>query len=186
MRKLISLLGVAIAITATAPVQAVVLQYTISGLDTLADNQTEFASFRIDTNRPLDGYLEGIGFYYAAVAGTFTYGSNTTTAPQDISFYLDAEHGYNDPNTEPGGLLVGEGDLLEFGGPQLFDGPVDSPTLRTGTFTLLDAFSGSPISLTVTAVPEPASWTMMIAGFATAGAAMRRRRASPTPGGRTA
>ena len=103
----------------------------------------------------------------------------TTTVPQDISFYLDAAHGYNDPNTEPGGLLVGEGDLLEFGGPQLFDGPVDTPTLRTGSFTLLDAFSGSSISLTVTAVPEAATWTTMIVGFVIAGAAMRRRRMTP-------
>ena len=175
MRKLIAVMGVALATVAAVPVQAVVLQYTISGLDSLADNQVELASFRIDADRMPDGYLEGIGFYYAAVAGTFTYGSNTTTAPQDISLYLDAEHGYNDPNTQPGGLLVGEGDLLEFGGPQLFDGPVDAPTLHVGNFILLDAFSGSPISLSVTALPEPASWVLMVAGFATAGAAVRRR-----------
>ncbi len=179
MAKLTALLGFALATIATAPAQAVVLSYTISGLDTLAGNQVEFASFQIDTDRIPDGYQEGIGFYYAAIPGTFTYGANTTTVPQDISFYLDAANGYNDPNTEPGGLLVGEGDLLEFGGPQLFDGPVDNPRLRVGTFTLLDAFSGSPISLSVVAVPEPASWAMMIAGFAIAGAAMRRRK--PTP-----
>jgi hypothetical protein len=179
MLKLTALFGIALATIATTPTQAVVLSYTISGLDTLAGNQTEFASFQIDTDRIPDGYLQGIGFYYAAVPGTFSYGANTTTVPQDISFYLDAAHGYDDPNTQPGGLLVGEGDLLEFGGPQLFDGPVDNPTLRVGRFTLFDAFSGSPISLSVSAVPEPASWGMMVAGFATAGAAMRRRR--PTP-----
>ena len=33
---------------------------------------------------------------------------------------------------------------------------------------------------TTTAVPEPATWAMMIGGFAFAGAAMRRRKSAPT------
>lgn len=33
----------------------------------------------------------------------------------------------------------------------------------------------------LTAVPEPASWAMLIAGFGVAGAALRRRRAHPVP-----
>ena len=80
MSKLIALAGMALAAIAITPAQAAVLQYTVSGLDTLADNEIEFASFRIDTDRAVDGYLEGIGFYYAAIPGTFTYGSNNHRA----------------------------------------------------------------------------------------------------------
>jgi hypothetical protein len=168
-------LFVAAAAFLASTAQAVLLQYTISGTDTLSSGQVEYASFRIDTDRPVDGYAEGIGFYYAAVPGTYTYGATTTTEPQDITFYLDAANGYNDPNSDPGGLFVGEGDLLGFAGPQLFEAPIENPTLLTGRFTLLDAFSGSPISLKVAAVPEPRSWVMLITGFGLVGIALRRR-----------
>jgi hypothetical protein len=39
------------------------------------------------------------------------------------------------------------------------------------------AFDVDSIDVTVTAVPEPATWAMMIAGFGLTGAALRRRRA---------
>ena len=35
---------------------------------------------------------------------------------------------------------------------------------------------GNPITVTVSAVPEPATWAMMIIGFGGAGVAIRRRR----------
>ncbi len=56
-------------------------------------------------------------------------------------------------------------------GPALFDGSTDAPTFKTGTFAFDD-----DVSVTVTAVPEPASWAMMIAGFGLVGAGLRSRR----------
>jgi hypothetical protein len=61
----------------------------------------------------------------------------------------------------------------------------DSVTIPHGEFFFFDrvqqsGFSALVISVTpasMSAVPEPASWAMMIAGFGVAGAAMRRRRA---------
>jgi hypothetical protein len=38
-------------------------------------------------------------------------------------------------------------------------------------------FGDATMNLTVTSVPEPASWALMIGGFGMAGAALRRRRA---------
>ena len=158
---------VASTLALAMPAQAARLRYLISGSDTLAGNQIEFASFRVDQNPTPDGTDPAFGFFIAAVPGTYTYGSTTTSAPQDISFYISAYDG---------GLFVGEGNLLGFGGPQLFSGTLDHPTLLTGSFQLTDYFSGSPIALTVTAVPEPASWALMIAGFALVGGLWRSRR----------
>lgn len=61
----------------------------------------------------------------------------------------------------------------------------DSVTIAHGEFSFFDrarasGFSALVISVTPAstgAVPEPASWAMMIAGFGMAGAALRRRRA---------
>ena len=167
MGKLVALAIVTTMLALSAPSQAVTLQYTISGIDTLSAGQVEFASFRVNSNPVPDGTDPAFGFYVAAVPGTYTYGSTTTTVPQDISFYI-SDYG--------GGLFVGGGELLGFGGPQLFMGPIEHPTLLTGPFTLIDEFSGSPISLNVSVVPEPAGWALMIGGFAMIGGFSRTRR----------
>ncbi len=50
------------------------------------------------------------------------------------------------------------------------------PTTFTGTYTLGNLGSGSGTFNISPAVPEPATWAMMIAGFGMVGASMRRRR----------
>jgi hypothetical protein len=55
------------------------------------------------------------------------------------------------------------------------------PAWATGTLVLYywDTFTpdnANSIDVTVTQVPEPATWALMIAGFSLAGAALRRRR----------
>lgn len=69
-------------------------------------------------------------------------------------------------------------------GDVLFTGPTSSPTFRTGTFSLSRFSQTIPGNGTLTistvgagAVPEPASWAMLIAGFGLVGAVMRRREA---------
>lgn len=60
-------------------------------------------------------------------------------------------------------------------GPQLYSGPTSSPTFLKGDFsTSGGALSISPVGA---AVPEPASWALMIIGFGAAGLGLRRRRA---------
>jgi hypothetical protein len=46
--------------------------------------------------------------------------------------------------------------------------------LRAGDGTPDNNFGG--VSLSIVAVPEPATWAMLLTGFAFAGAALRRRR----------
>lgn len=69
------------------------------------------------------------------------------------------------------------GGFSEFVGPQVFSGPTAMPTILTGTFV---SRSNNAIRATITdvaaAIPEPATWTMLLVGFGLIGAATRYRR----------
>lgn len=72
------------------------------------------------------------------------------------------------------------GGLGDYYGAQLFSGSPSAPSLISGTFTLffLDDSSRAgtlTISDTAAAVPETATWAMMLAGFGAVGFAVRRR-----------
>jgi hypothetical protein len=57
----------------------------------------------------------------------------------------------------------------------------DQPVFNFGTFNLTSIVSGSStlrISAATPAVPEPATWGMMMLGFGALGGAMRRQRAT--------
>lgn len=81
----------------------------------------------------------------------------TFKAPRDLGELADCVPGSNWPcyrHLSPGGL-------------SLFDGYVE----RTGGPAWVRVTIGDP-----TAVPEPATWAMMIIGFGVAGSALRRRK----------
>ena len=81
-----------------------------------------------------------------------------------------------------GGLQLDDATYLyaDFSGPQLFSGSVDMPTFLLGNFTLFGSDGNSVGTIAVTsdvaAVPEPASWAMMLVGFGAVGYSLRRRR----------
>jgi len=117
-------------------------------------------------------------------------GEAVFTAPRplkDFSFYLGSPDSYNSVEFQgPGFDWVLNGDAI-WGGTPPGDGdqsiglrirydfngnPVDKITFRS---------SGNSFefdSLAASGAPEPAAWTLMIAGFGWAGAALRRRRAA--------
>ncbi|MGZ6037478.1 MAG: PEPxxWA-CTERM sorting domain-containing protein [Phenylobacterium sp.] len=75
-------------------------------------------------------------------------------------------------------FIIGDGAGETFNAPtgatRLFLATADSLGGSTGNVGALEVtFTGA------TAVPEPASWAMMIGGFGLAGAALRRRRVAP-------
>jgi hypothetical protein len=138
---------------------AAVYLFTLTGPNT--------ASFSLNSS-PIPNST-GVGsFTLLNVAGTFN-GSATTFG--SISFF-DVPH--------DGGF--GAGASLDLGGPQLFTGTLTNPTFTLGTFSLTDGGFVPNYTLTITnaAVPEPATWAMMLLGFGAIGLSMRGRlRAQP-------
>lgn len=161
-----TLCAVATALAVATPASATVLEVAISG----AFN----ATFRLDSS-PTPDFVYDVGlpqlFAIAGVSGI----PGTTSGLADITFFRDNAGGIG------GGLLISDHDgnhdwLLDAGGPQLYTGPEAAPTFKTGLF-VLDGFSPRGAStLSISPVPEPATWTLMIVGFGFAGMAMRRPR----------
>lgn len=114
----------------------------------------------------------GEGFALERVSGSFP---GSTAGDAYLDFYFSANGG---------GLMISDADgptiLRTLYGAQLYTGSEAAPTMKSGTFTLTTALaSGRRYSLQVvdaSAVPEPASWLMMIGGFGMIGGAMRARR----------
>jgi hypothetical protein len=167
--KLFKLLAAGLVLAATAPTSAATLLYSVSG----AYN----ATFTIDTD-PLVSIDPGDPevFYVTPVPGTFaghageaglTFYSGVAGGGMTITFFNPGTNLYDIPS--PVGM-------------QLYTGPVSSPTLLAFAPTSFDDFDdptrGYTISALVLAVPEPASWAMLVAGLGLAGAALRSRKAS--------
>jgi hypothetical protein len=70
--------------------------------------------------------------------------------------------------------------FIQLNGDALFSGPLDAPVFNTGRFQLRNPFFGQAVTLDISratgAVPEPASWAMLISGFGLSGLALRSRR----------
>jgi hypothetical protein len=81
---------------------------------------------------------------------------------------------------------------LQVGGPQLFTGPTAAPTFRLGTYALTDAcahlcgrgLGDFTLTVSAAAVPEPTTWALMILGFGSVGALVRRQAPRPKVGQR--
>lgn len=130
------------------------------------------AIFQLDSNPTPDSFQSFIGsdqFSFSNVAGTFGGVAGTAST---ISF----------GNGIFAGLSINAANLgfTQFGNPTLFTGAPGNPTFLTGSFTLINPFFGNG-NLTISpaavagAVPEPATWAMMLIGFGGIGFAMRRR-----------
>lgn len=123
----------------------------------------------------LDFTVDGDGWFAGSLtSNTFQIGSST-----DVDFtsvYLTGPSG-----TLPFNIINNDGGL----------GTTDTANLATmllaGSYELTiegiargDGAFGGDTSFTVTGVPEPASWAMMLSGFTMLGVAMRRRNVGAT------
>lgn len=112
---------------------------------------------------------------FTNVAGTFTGVSGSTNVASSITFGTGAFGAL--------GLSATGFGFGSFAGPRLFNGSTTSPIFNLGTFSLGQVMTGAGTGggrLTiseapVSAVPEPATWAMMILGFGMVGYSMRRR-----------
>lgn len=78
-----------------------------------------------------------------------------------------------------GGFYTPDGAIL-VSHLQLYGPPESSPHFAPNVWTGVNAADGLPFTLTITAVPEPAGWALMLIGFGGLGGALRlsRRRTS--------
>lgn len=125
---------------------------------------------------------------------TFTVeavGLTRTAAPGVNQFSFDAIQGINKTNASSYfGFAYTNGGVVAFSYPgAAYSGTFVGPSGYTGAFgssftdntvnkpdNSYDALNARQYSINVSAVPEPAIWSMMIAGFGIVGVGMRRRR----------
>jgi hypothetical protein len=170
MKSIYTLAAGAVTLTLGTPAQAVLLNYSLTGDYT--------ANWQFDSNQiPLDA-SEGFGIIYDAVKGSYAAPLSDIA---EVCFFNDALGGGLQLNT------IGTFDgVVSTAGPQLYSGSELKPTFLTGTFKFLGydvvnevADPSRSYTLKVSAaVPEPASWAMLIAGFGLIGGAMRRQKAA--------
>ena len=159
----------AVAASAFAlPAQAALLTFTVTG--------DYSATFQIDSNPTPDDLSAG---QYFTIFDVENFPA-ATLGVADVSFF----------NGSVGGGLelydfYGSNVLLSTDGPQLYTGSESAPTFLTGTFALTQYQGTGTYTLTISnpaaaAVPETATWAMMLAGFGMVGFAMRRRSSVKT------
>lgn len=155
-------LGIATALVALAsPAYAAPLLFTFSDVNN--------SSFQLDSN-PI-----------STPSSIFSFTAPVTNGMQNGS-------SFNFGTVRFFSSISGGGVFSEFGapagfGPQLFSGTTAMPAFSPGTFAFT-SLSGVPNGSTLTisavaaagAVPEPATWAMLITGFGVVGGSMRARR----------
>ncbi|MBB6226446.1 hypothetical protein FHS79_000600 [Polymorphobacter multimanifer] len=152
-----------VATTIPQGAQAVPLLFTLEG--------SRNASFTLDS-MPAPSSFTSLQTNFTNVSGTFN-GVETTASL--INF------GRSDGIFSAAALNIQAPGLgfTQFVGPVIFGGTTQNPTFAPGTFTLNSLVSGRSVltisAIAAGAVPEPASWAMLIAGFGLVGASMRRR-----------
>lgn len=165
LKSLSTLFAAALASLAlVSPAQAVVYNFAISG--------DYFATFQIDTSQAPEEFVSGSYATFWDVAGPFP---GATSQIADVRFFSTAVDG---------GLSItdihGPRTLFVTDGPQLYFGTEANPNFLTGTFALTQYQGSGTYTLTISdaamaAVPESATWVMMLAGFGMIGVATRRR-----------
>lgn len=178
----------------SSPAQATLLKYALSG-------PTE-AVFYIDSNpTPTEIVSNARARYitFTGVPGTIKAFGKTVNVNYNVSMFTPlgdqavwgmdfytvdyvSDLSWVTPGWYDNGFLLNATDITPESAQQAwFDGPLGSPTLRSGVFSTKEWYGPPDVlkefTMTVSAVgsvPEPATWAMMILGFGTIGTSLRR------------
>ncbi|MGB3721486.1 MAG: PEP-CTERM sorting domain-containing protein [Pacificimonas sp.] len=168
-RKFKMLVATAAAVTLSAPVAAIPLQFELTG-----SRQATFVLDSMPTpDRANSSALVGDQIFFENVEGTF---AGSPGMAREISFGTNLIASLNILGTELG--------FTQFSGPDLFSGGADMPVFSTGVFSLTSIVSGAS-TLTITEfdggqfpVPAPAALGLMAMGLAFTGFIARRRKSA--------
>jgi hypothetical protein len=137
---------------------------------TLTGGKTPFTFWIPDSPTP-DVYYQGVSFVIYDVPAPSASGL------VDVTFY-NKDWFDQDMRSLQIEDYTANVQLYELFGPQLYSKAEAAPTFLGGTYQLRD-IGGKIYNLTITtdvvAIPEPASWALMIAGFGAVGLVTRRR-----------
>lgn len=101
----------------------------------------------------------------------------TTALPGSIAFYSDNVDGFDalaDTSGPPGAFYTNTVTMPELGPEEGPNGAIYTPTANQPGF--ISGFLTTYVFISDSAVPEPATWAMMLVGFGAIGLAFRRRR----------
>ena len=167
MTKLALLASMGAACMVSAPATAATLLFDFTG-STLTGPVT--AVFQLDSN-PIPSrtnsqpIINTTQIFFDNISGVF---NGTTQTASTIAFGTGLASQFQILGTTSG--------FAQFGGQNVFTGPVTNPVFNVGTYTFTGFSRGTlTISAVTAAVPEPATWAMMLIGFGGIGFAMRRR-----------
>jgi hypothetical protein len=158
--------------------------YSIAGESASGDD----LDLQINGNNTIDFYTNGGAATTTAPLTTADIGQplylaavlNGNTAEVYIDGVLAATAGTGGRSDSGNPFYVGQSNVL---GGRYFDGSISDVAVFNTALTAPDVasiFASASAPATVSAVPEPSAWLLIIAGLAAIGAALRgRRRASP-------
>jgi len=186
----IFLLAAGMALAAGSAQATVVVDITQSGanVDVTATGSLDLSGATFDHIQPYStGIIPGGSNWYVALGdspGMDWYQLTGTTLPFGSSgnYYTSAATGGDafsiwgyDGGTPLVGLPTGYISSTAISSSMVLAGEtIAGMTLTPGTYTF--ATPGDTIILNISAVPEPATWAMMLMGFGGLGAMLRRRR----------
>ena len=171
-------LALAAAIMASTPATAQTAHFVLTGAE-----QADFSIALHPDAADIDpGGFQQFGSYDDTLFGATVNGSLNGVPQQILLHFYTAAGG--------GGLDVigtfGDGFFrISPAGPPVFTGAVDAPTFVVGEYDFDSDFefpTNRSYHLSITsetgAVPEPATWALMIVGFGTLGACLRGRQST--------
>ena len=160
MKRMVTAFVVAAAVFA-ARAEATIFQFDVTGDAAL--------NFQLDVNGPPDLFDQD----------GFVYRSRPFNAGVASYFFFNSPFGGGLEISDEKVILAGGDPFFSALGPQLYSGTEAAPTLTPGRFDLTGdggtGDGGAKYALTITAIPEPQQWSLLIVGFAGLGVVVRRR-----------